>query len=301
MKQRVITTSEKVSNALGRNTKHDLSKAVKTIQPQLKAVDLELFNEATRVLKDFSKDQRSVLKQEMVNVLLLAHHKGVTTDLIPIDLVEGATPVPVEASLKPAKKKATKVKPVEEPEEVEDADHEEEEKPKKKTKVKAKAEPKEVVETIDPVMTVGIDKLPMVRTFPKKIDHDELGELVAIPDLYHDYESLVEALEEGKTIYFVSYWTKRQIKEYSYAYWKQIDPKVVAKGFPMNLDILMAVLPCETMDRVFAMSRLTEALFQFEGEDLDPVVDTDKNGKEYQVRVSAGMEFQLYAPADEVK
>ena len=301
MKQRVITTSERISKSLGRNTKHNLKKALQTIQPQLKPVDLELFNTATKLLKDFSKDQRSVTVQEMVNVLLLAHQKGVTTDLIPTKLVEEATPVPVEASLKPAKKKATKVKPVEEPEEVEDADQEEEEKPKKKTKVKAKTEPKEVVETLDPVMTVGIDNLPMVKVFPKEIDHDELGKLIAIPDLYHDYASLVEALEEGKTIYFVSYWTKRQIKEYSYAYWKQIDPKVVAKGFPMNLDILMAVLPCETMDRVFAMSRLTEALFQFEGEDLDPVVDTDKSGKEYQVRVAAGMEFQLYVPADEVK
>ena len=75
---------------------------------------------------------------------------------------------------------------------------------------------------------------------------------------------------------------------------------VPKNGFPYDLDIVMAVLPCETIERIFAMSRITEALYRFEGEDFAPVEDVDpRSGDKFQIRVSAGMEFEIYRPADE--
>ena len=151
-----------------------------------------------------------------------------------------------------------------------------------------------------PASNVGADRLPSAKIFPAEIDHPELGKIVACTGAYTTYPEILKALEEEKTLYFACYWTKRQIREYQYAQAKMIDPKVVKNGFPLDLDILMAVLPCETMERVYAMSRITEALFQFEGEDFKPVEDTDpRSGDKFQIRVSAGMEFEIYRPAEE--
>ena len=48
------------------------------------------------------------------------------------------------------------------------------------------------------------------------------------------------------------------------------------------------------------MSRITEALYRFEGADFKPIEDTDpRSGEKFQIRVSAGMEFEIYRPADE--
>ena len=139
--------------------------------------------------------------------------------------------------------------------------------------------------------------------FPEEIDHPELGKLIACTGDYTEYADILKALndeENPKTLYFAAYWTKRHIKEYQYANVKMVNPKTVKNGFPLDLDILMAVLPCETMERVYAMSRYTEALFQFEGEDFQYIEDIDpRGGDKYRIRVSEGMEFEIYRPADE--
>lgn len=265
-------------------------------------VDKNLSDRIKYALDMFSKDMTKVAKSDLRELAEEA-----------IKALTPATPAPVEASLKPKKKstKATET-PVEEPEEteeVEETEPEAEEAPaeprksgKKSSLKKSNKDTKKKteVEAIPPASNVGADRLPSAKMFPAEIDHPELGKIVACTGAYTTYPEILKALEEEKTLYFACYWTKRQIREYQYAQAKMIDPKLVKNGFPLDLDILMAVLPCETMERVFAMSRMTEALFQFEGEDFKPVEDTDpRSGDKFQIRVSAGMEFEIYRPANE--
>lgn len=268
-------------------------------------VDKNLSDRIKYALDMFSKDQTKVLKADLFDL---------ATEVLSLT---PATPAPVEASLKP-KSKLGKSKKTEEPAEEVEETPEEEETETAEAEEEAPAEPKKSakksslkksnkdskkkteVEAIPPASNVGADRLPSAKMFPAEIDHPELGKIVACTGAYTTYPEILKALEEEKTLYFACYWTKRQIREYQYAQAKMVDPKVVKNGFPLDLDILMAVLPCETMERVFAMSRMTEALFQFEGEDFKPVEDTDpRSGDKFQIRVSAGMEFEIYRPADE--
>lgn len=257
-----------------------------------KVKDKDLASLIKEALSAFAKDQTKVLKSTLENL---------------VEAVQQVNATPVEASLKPkAKKEAPKAeKPVEEP--AEDEVEEEpvkEEKPAKKTTLKkgakkAEKKPEAKVETLAPATNVGADHLPSAKMFPAEIEHPDLGKLVACTGEYTTYDEVRKAIEEdNKTLYFCAYWTKRQLKEYDYAGYKQIDPKRIKNGFKFDLDILTAVLPCETMERLFAMSNYTEALFQFEGEDLAYIED-EVNGEKFQVRVSAGMEFEIYRPADE--
>ena len=282
----------------------------------LKAAKIANKNLRTRVeyaLNMFGKDMSKVSKADLFELA-----QEVLGTLTP-------APAPVEASLKPKKTSGKAPKKTEKTteelveelvDESEDEEAEEETKEVKPSKAPAAKDskstkstkkggitksktPKEV-ETLPPASNVGTDRLPSARMFPKEIDHPELGKLVACTGAYTDYATIMKALEEEKTLYFAAYWTKRQIKEFSYVAVRQVKPETVKNGFPFDLDMLMAVLPCETMERVYAMSRYTEALFQFEGEDFKYIEDTDpRSGGKYQIRVSAGMEFEIYRPADE--
>lgn len=290
-------------------------------------VDKNLSERIKYALDMFAKDMTKVTKSDLRELAeeVVKALEAITPLTVP------TVPAPVEASLKPKKKGGiTKSKKAEEPaEEAEETPEEEsseesavtEETPaeepvkeapaktetkksgkksslKKSDKDSKKKTPE--VESLPAASNVGVDFLPSAKMFPAEIDHPELGKIVACTGAYTTYADILKALEEEKTLYFAAYWTKRHIREYQYAQAKMIDPKVVKNGFPYDLDILMAVLPCETMERVFAMSRITEALFQFEGEDFKYLEDTDpRSGDKFRVRVSAGMEFEIYRPADE--
>lgn len=257
-----------------------------------KVKDKDLASLIKEALSAFAKDQTKVLKSTLENL---------------VEAVQQVNATPVEASLKPKAKKETPKK-VEEPveETAEDEVEEEpvkEEKPAKKTTLKkgakkAEKKPEAKVETLAPATNVGADHLPSAKIFPAEIDYPELGKLVACTGEYTTYEEVSKAiLEEEKTLYFACYWTKRQIKEYGYNSLLLVEaPKA---GFPYDLDMTMAVLPCETIDRIFTMSRITEALYRFDGEDFEYLKDKDENGNEFQIRVCAGMEFEIYRPADE--
>lgn len=258
-----------------------------------KVKDKDLASLIKEALSAFAKDQTKVLKSTLENL---------------VEAVQQVNATPVEASLKPKAKKETPKK-VEEPveETAEDEVEEEpvkEEKPAKKTTLKkgakkAEKKPEAKVETLAPATNVGMDFLPSAKMFPAEIEHPDLGKLVACTGEYTTYADVRKAIEEEeKTLYFCAYWTKRHLREYDYAGYKQIDPKRIKSGFKFDLDILTAVLPCETMERLYAMSNYTEALFQFEGIDLQYIED-EVNGEKFQVRVSAGMEFEIYRPADE--
>lgn len=269
-----------------------------------KVADKNLEKRVVKALALFDKDQTKVMKNDLFNLA-----QEVLKSLTP-------APAPVEASLKPKKTGGiTKAKKSEEPvEEVEEEVEEEETavaeeeaktEPTKKTgkkslKKSTKDSKKTEVDTLPPASNVGSDRLPSAKMFPAEIDHPELGKIVACTGQYTTYAEILKALEEDKTLYFACYWTKRQIKHFGYAQLFQINPALVKNGFPYDLDILMAVLPCETMERVFAMSRITEGLYQFEGSDFKPIEDVDpRSGEKFQIRVSTGMEFEVYRPADE--
>jgi len=293
-----------------KTTKQAFVKYLKLIQEdKSQSVPQNLMERIQYALDMFAKDMTKVAKSDLRELVEEA-----------VKALTPATPAPVEASLKPKKGGITKVKKTEEPEEEAEETPEEEVSEESTVTEEAPAEPKPEkkgkksslkksnkdskktaeVESLPAASNVGSDRLPSAKMFPAEIDHPELGKIVACVGDYTTYADILKALEEEKTLYFACYWTKRHIREYQYAQAKMIDPKVVKNGFPLDLDILMAVLPCETMERVFAMSRMTEALFQFEGEDFKYIEDTDpRGGDKFRVRVSAGMEFEIYRPAEE--
>lgn len=202
----------------------------------------------------------------------------------------------VENSTKP--KLGKKSKKVEEPieqQEAEDAEEEEEtpapapktgkKKPVSKSKDKKKAE----VET-----TSGVTKrdIPLAKFFPKEIDHESLGHLVAAPDRYDTMDEIRKAFEEGKTLIFACYWTKRHIREFAYAATREVP--VPKGGFPYDLDTLQALYVCEGIDRIYALSTYTEAMFRFDSEDLVPVECETNDGEKFMMRYSAGLEYEIY-------
>lgn len=154
--------------------------------------------------------------------------------------------------------------------------------------------PKPEVKTA-PQPTTKNGFLPIAKIFPATIETKDLGKLVAVPNKFHTYKELFDALVDNQTVYFASYWTPRHIKEFSYGLVYDVD---APKNFPNDLDLALAVVPCETKERVWVMSRYTEAMSQFTGGDLAPVKDKDPaTGEEFQIRVSNGLEFELYIPS----
>ena len=160
--------------------------------------------------------------------------------------------------------------------------------PKKVSSKKKKDEPAKVI------ATDGLTKkdLPMARIFPKEIDHESLGKLVACPDKYHTIQEVREAIEGDKNLIFACYWTKRHIKEFAYG--QTYEVPVPKGGFPYDLDTLQALYVCEGIDRIYALSTYTEAMFRFVEEDLVPTECEANDGSKFMMRYSAGLEFEIY-------
>lgn len=167
---------------------------------------------------------------------------------------------------------------------------------------KPKAKLKKAVKSADKSKVVEVSKMSQgsistAKFFPETINHDDLGKLIAVPKKYHTYKEVFKALEEGKTLYFACYWSARQIKEYDYSGTRLVP---APKSFPHDLDILVACIPCERVERVWCMSQYTEAMFFFDGDAFEPIADKDPvTNEEYAIRVSKGMEFEIYVPEDE--
>ena len=279
------TMTEKVSEMVNNKT---------TTKKSLVDFLTDHYNETTGELADrvkyaldmFKKDMKKVTKVDLADL---------STEVAEL-LTAKATPV-AETSPKPkmtkkSGKPAPKTKDPEPDEEDDEPEEVEEEAPKKKSKTK---ELKSVVKTGK--NSISSSMPDMAQFFPDTIENKDLGTLVACKDEYTTYEELYKALEEGKTLYFACYWSPRQIKEYSYGLTRMVKEP---KAFPNDLDLLLAVAPCETIDRVWCMSQYTEAMFHFEGDDFSYVEDKDpKTGEKFKIRVSAGMEFEIYRPEDE--
>lgn len=259
----------------------------------------EMFAEVERVLKNAPALDKNWVDRAKY-ALKAGLEKCTKTDLLGLlkdvaDVVVGA-PAPVENSPKPALKKSGKktAKAEKEPEEVaetvEETTEEEtkaEDKPKKKGGKSLKA-PKAKVEEAPKLSSKSFT---LAKVFPQTIEVKDLGTLEARNNEFKTMAEVTDALSEGRELYFATYWNPRQIKEFDYAGACQVP---CPKSFDHDLDILMAVVTCTNVERVWCMSVYTEAMYNFNGHELEAVADKDEKGNEYHIRVSNGMEFEIY-------
>lgn len=163
-------------------------------------------------------------------------------------------------------------------------------KPKKTPKKVEEPKTEETPDTV--VATKQIGTLPIAKLFPETLNIENLGVLKRAEETYKTMEDVAKALEEGKHFYFACYWTQRHIKEYNYSLAYHVQG---VKKFPNDLDILEPVYFCENAKRMWANSVYTEAMCFFENDEMEHINDTDPyNGEKFRVRVSNGMEFELY-------
>lgn len=261
------------------------------IRESVKAITEE--NLASRIqytLKGIEKNEAGVSKSDLYDLA-----KEIMGFIAP-----APQPVAMENSPKPKLGKKKSAEPVKEAETEVEADEEETKKeapaPKKTVKKAASKKKKDApaVETTDGLTTKD---LPMARIFPKEIDHESLGKLVACPDKYHTVQEIREAIDSDKNLIFACYWTKRHIKEFAYG--QTYEVPVPKGGFPYDLDTLQALYVCEGIDRIYALSTYTEAMFRFMEEDLVPTECEANDGSKFMMRYSAGLEFEIYEVVDE--
>ena len=274
-----------------KTTKKGLIEFIRSSTESVK--DENLLSRITYTLKGVDENEADVSKSDLYDLA-----KDIVSVIAP-------APQPVaENSPKPKLGKKKTAEPVAEtpaetPDETEteDAETTEDETPapapeKKTKKVTPKKSEKKDEQTV--IATEGLTKkdLPMARIFPKEIDHESLGKLVACPDKYHSIQEVREAIEADKNLIFACYWTKRHIKEFSYA--QTYEVPVPKNGFPHDLDTLQALYVCEGIDRIYALSTYTEAMFRFMEEDLVPTECEANDGSKFMMRYSAGLEFEIY-------
>lgn len=249
-------------------TKTSLVSSLRAIAPQVAKVSTDLALKIDKALKN-----KKTTVEDMTALLKEA-----------IEL--GNKPV-VEADAKPAPKKKVTAKKTEKADEKSTKTEKAE---KKKTEKKSEESP------IKSLKTTGNLKAPMATLFPDTITtENEEGTLTLTkvkPTEFTKMEEIVDALENGKTVLFACYWSKRHIKEYNYSYVYRVD---APKSFENDLDLVLAVADCKKVKRVWAMSLYTDAMFFFEESDLEPIEDENPyTGEKYLIRVSNGMEFDIY-------
>lgn len=278
------------------NAKTTKKGLIEFIREQSKAIkDKNLASRIQYTLKGVDKNEDEVSKGDLYSLA-----KEVMSFIAP-----APQPVAVENSLKPKLNKKKVAEPTAEAEEEAPKTPAEapaeKEAPKKSDKKTAKKEVAKKSETPKVVATDGLTKndLPMAKIFPAEIDHESLGKLVACPDKYHTVKEIKEAIEADKNLIFACYWTKRHIKEFAYG--QSYEVPVPKNGFPYDLDTLQALYVCEGIDRIYALSTYTEAMFRFIEEDLVPTECEANDGSKFMMRYSAGLEFEIYEVVDEAE
>lgn len=231
---------------------------------------------------------------------------GESTKKTVLDLIEDIeasltpAPLPVENSTKPTLKKSTgkkntskKSEPEEEP--TEDSGDKSEEKPKSTPK---KSSGKAKTKLVAPKKVSGATEASyaMAAIFPKEIEDENIGKMIAVPDKYFKISELNKAImEEGKTIVIAMYFPVPMIKKFGYALDATVDKRVPKKGFAHDLDIQQVIYCCEGIDRAYALSDYTEGMFFVDEEMLTPVETVDSTtGDTVMTRFANGAEFELY-------
>ena len=209
-------------------------------------------------------------------------------------LVENSPKLKSKGKIKPtAKPVEEQVAPVAEPEvpvaEPEVAQVEEPvatEKPAEEKKPKSKIAAKGKAKSDTPKKDAPAKPDP-VDHFPETLTHEALGELVSCKGKFLTIQEIRDYVTSDKTMYIAAHWSKKMLKQFEYG---KIHSVKAPKEFPHDLDILTAVIVCDNVDRLWAMSVYTEAMMYFEGVDLVAVEG---------VRFSEGLEFEFYIPKSE--
>lgn len=270
-----MTKKEFIAINVNEATKASLLEALAYLPKTVK--DANLLDRVKYTLKQAEKSIRKVTVADLKD--LVTEAQGLLK----------AAPAPVEAAKKPSlsKKKVDSSKN----EEVEDT--EEGEAPKKSGKKSLKTK----VQTAPQRSPKASNFLPVAKMFPEELSFEaEDGEktLVRVHEKYHTMSEVRDAINNGATLFIAAYWTKAHIKKYGY---KEMFVLMndAPSHFPDDLDILNICVACDTMERVFAMSTYTEAMYRFDKPDFEPVEDEDpSDGSKFTVRVSNGMEFEVY-------
>lgn len=209
------------------------------------------------------------------------------------DIETAVAPLPVENSTKPTLKKKTTAK-AEEPQEEPTKTETKKPAPKGKGGKKSLTTPKSTKGATD-------KSAPMAAIFPEKIEDENIGTLVAVPNKYHSIEELREAVENGETtIVICAYYPIAMVKKYGYSSLPDADKRVPKKGFAHDLDIQQVIYCCEGINAVYALSDYTEAMFIYEDGMLTPVETKDnETGKTVMTRFANGCEFELYEVVEE--
>lgn len=252
--------STKSETKVNVKTKTDMLKFLEATLPDVS--DSNLSERVSYTLKVAAENIKGVLKSDLLELV------NEVADTL-------SDPVPVENQVKTDT--ADKAKTAE--------------KPKAKLKKKSTKE----IEVAEPEIHVN-GYLPSAKVFPEVIEHEDFGTLKIAK--FRNYDEVVEALDSGTEIFIANYWTKKHIKQYGYSTMLNIPTN--PKEFKHDLDICMAIVHTESFKRLWAMSQYTEGMFFYEEEDFEYVEDTDaKTGEKFEVRVSQGMEFEIYVHAEE--
>ena len=177
---------------------------------------------------------------------------------------------------------------------------------KKSTK---KQEKKSEEQSVQTAPTLG-NSLPTAKIFPTTIKDGSGNEWQSAPFNFQNMDELFayiqgEPDENGeynnpRAIVFATYWTPAMIKKYHYAASFLVPEKVVPKKFTYDLDILELVFLCDNIKRLYAKSTVTDAVYFFDPSEIAPVKEKNPiTEEEYFIRVSNGMEYEIYVdPAE---
>lgn len=260
-----------------KNSNADMLRFLEAVQPDIK--DTAITERVQYTLDNAEKSKESEVFEVVEEV-----QTYLTSTMTGDDFKSEEVPTPTENEVKKTLKKPKEKKSAPTENEVKTTAK----KPKVSPAKKAEKTAENKVETVP--QTAG--NFPVAKMFPKTLEVEGLGTLSVAPDKYKTMEDIATALESGKQFYFVTYWTKRQIKEFSYA--ENYHTNSV-KEFPNDLDILEPCYYCNGLKRIWANSLYTEAMFMFNSDDIEHVDDTNPySGEKFKVRVSNGMEFELY-------
>lgn len=123
--------------------------------------------------------------------------------------------------------------------------------------------------------------------FPKEV---KLGDtvLVKTPMTFAEVKEAMD--DDNSAIYFAAYWNAKQLKQYYHSTFRVSAPK----SFDNDLDIFAPLYSCTNINRIVALSSYTEAVTFFDEYDFEVIKDKTLTGETYEVKVSNGMEFEIY-------
>ena len=240
-----------MSTKMNTLNKEQLTKVLSANSAKVKKADGTLFDSVSYAVKQFKKDQTSVTKKDLLDLV-----KEVATTLGATFKTPEFTPVAENSIKKPLKKTAPK------------GDNTESEEKKTTSKTTGK---KATAKKSAPEKDTSV-------SFPRTIENDN-GKFELADDI-KSMEDLYKALEDGQNIIFAFYWTKKLLKQYEYFSLLGTNPS----SFTDDLDLATAIYASEEMRVAYCVSLYTEAPYTVLPKDLEEVAGVRYcSGCEYQI------------------